>query len=144
MTRTRSSKKVRVGIIGVGNCASSLVQGLSYYRGATLNEPPPGLMNVSLGGYELADVEISAAFDISAHKVGKDVSEAIYASPNNTMRFANAERTGVIVQRGPTFDGLGKYTRDAVPESDAPVADVTDALVRSNTDVVVSYLPVGS
>jgi len=144
MTRTRSPKKVRVGIIGVGNCASSFVQGLSYYRTAALNEPPPGLMNVSLGGYELADVEVAAAFDVSAHKVGRDVSEAIHASPNNTVRFAEVQRTGVIVQRGPTIDGLGKYTRDAVPESDAPAVDVTDVLVRSGTDVVVSYLPVGS
>jgi myo-inositol-1-phosphate synthase len=138
------SSGVRVGIIGVGNCASSFVQGLSYYRGARSNEPPPGLMHVALGGYEVGDIEISAAFDVAAAKVGVDVGDAIFAAPNNTCRFANVAAQGVRVERGRTLDGLGRYVRDAIPESDAPVADVTEVLVRSRTDVVVSYLPVGS
>jgi myo-inositol-1-phosphate synthase len=138
------SRKVRVGIVGVGNCASSFVQGLSYYRDAESNEPIPGLMNVELGGYHISDVEISAAFDVNAAKVGRDVSEAIFVQPNNTERFARPEPTGVQVNRGPTLDGIGRYMRDEIAESDAPVSDVTDILRRSRTDVLVSYLPVGS
>ena len=137
-------RKLRVGIVGVGNCASSFVQGLTYYREAQANEPVPGLMNVELGGYHVGDVEVSAAFDIAASKVGRDVSEAIYAAPNNTQRFANVPKTGIVVRRGRTLDGLGKYLRDEIPESDEPEADVADVLGRSQTDVVVSYLPVGS
>ena len=139
-----SRRKLRVGIVGVGNCASSLVQGLTYYREAKANEPVPGLMNVELGGYHVGDIEISAAFDIAASKVGRDVSEAIYAPPNNTHRFATAPETGTIVHRGRTLDGLGKYLRDEIPESKEREADVTEVLGRSGTDVVVSYLPVGS
>ena len=139
-----SPRKLRVGIVGVGNCASSLVQGLTYYREAKANEPVPGLMNVELGGYHVGDIEISAAFDIAASKVGRDVSEAIYAPPNNTHRFATAPETGTIVHRGRTLDGLGKYLRDEIPESNEREADVTEVLGRSGTDVVVSYLPVGS
>jgi myo-inositol-1-phosphate synthase len=120
------------------------VQGLSYYRGARGNEPPPGLMNVALGEYHVSDIEISAAFDMSAAKVGYDVADAIAARPNNTIRFANVPRTGVRVDRGPTLDGIGKYLRDQIEESDAPVADVSRVLKQSGTDVVVSYLPVGS
>ena len=101
------SKKIRIGIVGVGNCASSFVQGLSFYRRAQTNEPAPGLMNVDVGGYHVSDVEISAAFDISAHKVGRDVSEAIFAQPNNTFRFASVPPSGVFVCRGPTLDGIG-------------------------------------
>ena len=138
------SRKVRLGIVGVGNCASSLVQGLTYYRDAAGNEPVPGLMNVDLGGYHVGDVEVASAFDIAASKVGRDVGEAILAEPNNTIAFAKVDPVGVPVQRGNTLDGLGKYLRDRIPESDAPVADVTRALVDSGTDVVVSYLPVGS
>src|SRR5829696_8901619 len=120
-----SRKTVRVGIVGVGNCASSFVQGLSYYRDANANEPVPGLMNIELGGYHVGDVEISSAFDVGAAKVGRDVSEAIFAAPNNTHRFANVPATGVVVRRGKTLDGLGKYLRDKVEESDAAEADVT-------------------
>jgi myo-inositol-1-phosphate synthase len=120
------------------------VQGLSYYRDAKANEPVPGLMNIELGGYHVGDVEISSAFDVSAAKVGCDVSEAIFAAPNNTHRFANVPATGVVVRRGKTLDGLGKYLRDKVEESDSAEADVTSVLEATRTDVVVSYLPVGS
>ena len=137
-------KKVRVGIVGVGNCASSLVQGLSYYAEATANEPPPGLMNVDLGGYHVSDIEIASAFDIHAGKVGCDVAEAVLLEPNNTYVFAKPGRTGVEVQRGPTLDGIGKYLKDRVEESEAPVIDVAEILRRTKTDVLVSYLPVGS
>jgi myo-inositol-1-phosphate synthase len=138
------SKKVRVCIVGVGNCASSFVQGLSFYRRAQTNEPAAGLMNVEVGGYRVSDVEISAAFDISTTKVGRDVSEAIFAQPNNTFRFASVSPSGVVVSRGPTLDGVGRYLRDDIIESDIAVADVSDVLSRSGTDVVVSYLPTGS
>ncbi len=138
------SKKLRVGLVGVGNCASSFVQGLTYYRDAKANEPVPGLMNVELGGYHVGDIEIASAFDVSAAKVGRDVSQAIFAAPNNTHRFAEVPDTGIVVRRGPTLDGLGKYLRDEVAESPEPEADVADVLARSRTDVVVSYLPVGS
>ncbi|KLK94482.1 inositol-3-phosphate synthase [Microvirga vignae] len=139
-----SSRKVRVGIVGVGNCASSFVQGLSYYRDAKSNEPIPGLMNAELGGYHISDVEISAAFDVNASKVGRDVSEAIFAEPNNTQRFAAVPKSGIIVNRGKTLDGLGKYLRDEIEESPEDEADVTEVLRQSKTDVLVSYLPVGS
>ncbi|QFU17625.1 inositol-3-phosphate synthase [Microvirga thermotolerans] len=138
------SRKVRVGIVGVGNCASSFVQGLTYYRDARNNEPVPGLMNVELGGYHVSDIEIAAAFDISASKVGRDVSEAIFARPNNTQRFSSVPSTGVTVRRGKTLDGLGKYLRDVVEESEDEPADVAEILRQSRTDVLVSYLPVGS
>jgi len=139
-----SSKKVRVGIVGVGNCASSFVQGLSYYKDAQGNEPVPGLMNIELGGYHISDIEVSAAFDVSASKVGRDVSEAIFTAPNNTQRFATVPKSGIVVHRGKTLDGLGKYLRDEIEESQEDEADVTDILRRSRTDVLVSYLPVGS
>jgi myo-inositol-1-phosphate synthase len=138
------SRKVRVGIVGVGNCASSFVQGLEHYRDARGNEPIPGLMNVEIGGYHVADVEISAAFDIDAAKVGRDVSQAIFSGPNNTQRFANVPASGIRVHRGPTLDGLGKYLRDTVSESDEEQADVAGVLRQSGTEIVVSYLPVGS
>jgi len=138
------SKKVRVCIVGVGNCASSFVQGLSFYSRAQTNEPAPGLMNVDVGGYHVGDVEISAAFDISANKVGRDVSEAIFAQPNNTFRFASVPPSGVFVDRGPTLDGIGRYLREDIVEAEAEEADVADVLLRSGTDVVVSYLPTGS
>ena len=136
--------KVRLGIIGIGNCASSLVQGLSYYREAKSNEPVPGLMNVNLGGYHVKDIEISAAFDVNARKVGKDVADAVWASPNNTHRFADVPQTGVTVLRGRTLDGIGEYLREDIEISDETEADVTAALTKSRTDVLVSYLPVGS
>lgn len=137
-------KKLRVGLVGVGNCASSFVQGLTHYAEATTNAPPPGLMHVDLGGYHVGDIEIAAAFDIHAGKVGRDLSEAIGAAPNNTMRFAQPRDLGVTVRRGPTLDGIGKYLADDVEESDAPVSDVAEELRRSGADILVSYLPVGS
>jgi myo-inositol-1-phosphate synthase len=137
-------RKVRFGIVGVGNCASSLIQGLHFYRDADANEPVPGLMNVNLGGYHIRDIEVSAAFDVNARKVGKDVAEAIWASPNNTHRFAGVGPTGVRVMRGPALDGIGQYLRDDIALSDEDEVDVSEALVQSRTDVLVSYLPVGS
>jgi myo-inositol-1-phosphate synthase len=139
-----SRRKLRVGIVGVGNCASSFVQGLSYYAGANANEPVPGLMNVELGGYHIEDIEISAAFDVNAAKVGRDVADAVFTAPNNTQRFASVPETGIVVRRGATLDGLGKYLREEIDESDEPEADVSGILEQSRTDVVVSYLPVGS
>src|SRR3954463_2088081 len=138
------ARKVRIGIVGIGNCASSLVQGLSYYREAKSNEPVPGLMNVNLGGYHVRDIEISAAFDVNASKVGKDVADAVWADPNNTHRFADVPHTGVTVLRGRTLDGIGEYLREDIEVSDEQEADVAAALTRSRTDVLVSYLPVGS
>jgi myo-inositol-1-phosphate synthase len=137
-------RKVRVGIVGVGNCASSFVQGLSYYAAARANEPVPGLMNPEIGGYHVGSIEISAAFDVSASKVGRDVATAVFATPNNTKRFAKVPRTGVRVQRGRTLDGLGRYLREQIEESDAPEADVSKVLEETRTEVLVSYLPVGS
>jgi myo-inositol-1-phosphate synthase len=137
-------RKVRIGIVGVGNCASSLVQGLSYYRKAKSNEPVPGLMNVNLGGYHIRDIEVASAFDVNAAKVGRDVADAVWAEPNNTHRFADLAPTGVTVMRGRTLDGIGQYLRDDIEISDEEEADVTSALTRSRTDVLVSYLPVGS
>jgi myo-inositol-1-phosphate synthase len=138
------SKQIRVGIVGVGNCASSLIQGLTFYRDVQDNEPVPGLMHVNLGGYHVSDIAISAAFDISASKVGCDVSEAIYAEPNNTHRFADVAACGVKVERGQTLDGIGKYLTDKIEESPEPTADVAAILRQTNTDILVSYLPVGS
>jgi myo-inositol-1-phosphate synthase len=137
-------KNVRLAIVGVGNCASSLVQGLEFYRNTETQDAVPGLMNVELGGYRVGDIEISAAFDVSALKVGQDVATAIIAAPNNTIQFAQVSPTGVRVERGPTLDGLGRYLREIVPESDEAVADVTGILRRTATDAVVCYLPVGS
>jgi myo-inositol-1-phosphate synthase len=138
------SETVRVGIVGVGNCASSFVQGLSFYRDANANEPIPGLMNPELGGYRVSDIAISAAWDVNATKVGVDVSQAILASPNNTHGFADVPHSNVVVRRGPTLDGIGKYLRDQIEESDAPASNVAEDLERSGTDVLVSYLPVGA
>lgn len=135
---------VRIAIVGVGNCASSFVQGLAYYRNGTDNEPPAGIISRDVGGYTVDDVEISAAFDIHAGKVGLDVADAIYVAPNNTYRFATVAKTGVMVQRGATYDGLGPYMDDVIPESKLPPVDVADALKGAGTDIVVSYLPVGS
>ncbi len=144
MPVAQSSRSIRVALVGVGNCASSLVQGVSFYKNASDNDRVPGLMHVRLGGYHVGDVTFSAAFDVSATKVGKDLGQAIYAGPNNTERFAEVPALGVKVQRGPTFDGLGAYMEGVVEESAAPVIDVAAALKKSATDVVVSYLPVGS
>src|SRR5258706_2536405 len=138
------SKKVRVCIVGVGNCASSFVQGLSFYSRAQTNEPAPGLMNVDVGGYHVFFFKQKTAYDISANRVGRDVSEAIFAQPNNTFRFASVPPSAVFVDRGPTLDGIGRYLREDIVESKAEEADVADVLLRSGTDVVVSYLPTGS
>jgi myo-inositol-1-phosphate synthase len=138
-------EKVRVAIIGVGNCASSFVQGVHYYRGADPTERVPGLMHVDLGGYQVRDIEFSAAFDIDAEKVGKDLSEAIFAGQNNTLKFADdLPRLGVEVHRGMTHDGLGKYLKEKITKAPGPTADIVEILKESRTDVVVSYLPVGS
>ncbi len=136
--------KVRIAIVGVGNCASSLVQGLTYYRDADPEDSVPGLMHVEMGGYHVADVEVVAAFDVDANKVGKDVAEAIWTEPNNTIRFSDVPSTGVIVQRGRTLDGLGTFYREVVTESTAPEADVVQVLEDAKADVLVCYLPVGS
>ncbi|CAO3451919.1 Inositol-1-phosphate synthase (EC 5.5.1.4) [Azospirillum argentinense] len=139
-----TGKKLRVAIAGVGNCASSFVQGVSYYADAQVNEPPPGLMTLDLGGYRVGDIEMSAAFDVSAAKVGRDLSDAIFAPPNNTCRFATPRASGVRVERGPTLDGIGRYLAGDIEESgEAPIA-IAGALRRSGTDILVSYLPVGS
>ena len=136
--------EIRIGIVGVGNCASSLVQGIAFYRGAASNSPVPGLMNVAVGGYHVGDVVPVAAFDVSAAKVGRDLGEALGAAPNNTATFAAVAPLGVRVERGPTLDGLGRYLRDVVAESEAPPADVAGVLKRARVDVLVCYLPVGS
>jgi myo-inositol-1-phosphate synthase len=135
---------VRVAIVGVGNCASSLVQGVEYYRKADPNDRVPGLMHVAFGDYHVGDVEFVAAFDVDAKKVGRDLAEAIVASENNTIKIADVPPTGITVQRGPTMDGLGKFYRETVAESDEPAVDVAAALRAARVDVVVSYLPVGS
>lgn len=139
-----SDSKIRLAIAGVGNCASSLVQGFEYYRNAEPGDEVPGLMHVELGGYHIRDIEVVAAFDVDADKVGVDVGKAIFASQNNTIRFANPGDLGVEVQRAPTLDGFGKYYRETCVESPAEPVDVTQALRDSGADVLVSYLPVGS
>lgn len=140
----RNDGKVRVAIIGVGNCASSLVQGVQYYRDATVDDFVPGLMHVDLGGYHVRDIEFSAAFDIDANKVGHDLGEAIFAEPNNTITFADVPKLGVTVERGMTHDGIGKYVGELVTKAPGPTADIVRILRETETDVVVSYLPVGS
>ena len=139
-----NAKKVRVAIIGVGNCASSLVQGVHYYREAKPDDFIPGLMHVNLGGYHIRDVEFSAAFDIDATKVDKDVSEAIYAGQNNTYRFADVPKLGAKVYRGMTHDGLGKYLSRVIKKAPRQTDDIVHILKDTGTDVVINYLPVGS
>lgn len=138
------SRKVRVAIIGVGNCASSFVQGVHYYQDAPVDTPVPGLMHVNLGGYHVGDIEIVAAFDIDKNKVGKDIATAIYTEPNNTYKFAEVPKTGVKVHRGMTHDGLGKYLSKIIEKAPGPTDDVAGILKATKADVVVSYLPVGS
>jgi myo-inositol-1-phosphate synthase len=138
------SKTVRVAIVGVGNCASALVQGLFKYRDAQPDEFVPGLMHVDLGGYHVRDIEIVAAFDVDDRKVGKDVSEAIFSGENNTVRFADVPHLGVTVQRGNMLDGLGQYLNEVIPEAEGAPADVVRALKDARADVLVNYLPVGS
>jgi myo-inositol-1-phosphate synthase len=136
--------KVRVAIIGVGNCASSLVQGVEYYKNADPDEFVPGLMHVDLGGYHVGDVEFTAAFDVTTDKVGKDLSEAIWGHPNNTIKFADVPKTGITVSRGMTHDGIGKYLEDVVEKAPGETDDVVGILKETGTDVVVNFLPVGS
>src|SRR2546429_8452575 len=142
--RGSRNKRIRVAIIGVGNCASSLVQGVHYYRNAKPGERIPGIMHVDLGGYHIRDVDFVAAFDVDRNKVGKDLAEAIYAPPNNTYRFADVPRTGVRVSRGMTHDGIGKYLSEVVRKAPGETDDVVGILLDRKVDVVVSYLPVRS
>jgi myo-inositol-1-phosphate synthase len=137
-------ERVRVAIVGVGNCASSFVQGVHYYRDADPAEQVPGLMHVDLGGYQVSDIEFTAAFDIDSDKVGKDLSEAIYAGQNNTIRFSDVPRLGVPVHRGMTHDGLGKYLKEKIEKAPGETDDIVGILQETNTDVLVCYLPVGS
>lgn len=139
-----ASGDVRVAIVGVGNCASSLVQGVQYYKDADENVTVPGLMHVKLGQYHVRDVKFVAAFDVDAKKVGFDLSEAIFASENNTIKIADVPPTNVTVQRGPTLDGIGKYYSETIEISDVESVDVVKALKDNKVDVMVSYLPVGS
>ncbi len=139
-----TGKKVRVAIIGVGNCASSFVQGVQFYKNASETDRVPGLMHVNLGGYHISDIEFSAAFDIVDTKVGKDLSEAVFAYPNNTFKFSDVPHLGVNVDRGMTHDGLGKYLSQILKKAPGPTADIVKILKDTGTDVVVNYLPVGS
>jgi myo-inositol-1-phosphate synthase len=140
----RSDDRVRVAIIGVGNCANSLVQGIHHYRDAVPDDFVPGLMHVELGGYHVRDIELTAAFDVTKDKVGKDLADAIWAHPNDTYRFADVPKTGIKVSRGMTHDGIGKYLSEVVEKASGPTDDVVGILRETGTDVVVNYLPVGS
>src|SRR5688572_18386225 len=137
------SKKVRVGVVGVGNCASSLVQGVHYYRDAAEDALVPGLMHPRLGDYHVGDVEFACAFDVDRNKVGKDLGQAIYAQPNNTTRFADVGKLGVPVHAGDQLDGIGRYTAELVKPVDGPRSDVARILEDTGTDVLINYLPVG-
>ncbi|PIW17948.1 MAG: inositol-3-phosphate synthase, partial [Anaerolineae bacterium CG17_big_fil_post_rev_8_21_14_2_50_57_27] len=139
-----SKKKVRVAIIGVGNCASSLIQGVHYYKDTADDASVPGLMHVNLGGYHIHDIEFTLGIDINVTKVGKDLAEAIFAEPNNTYKFTDVPRLNVPVVRGMTHDGLGKYLLQVIEKAPGPTADIVKLLRETRTDVVVSYLPVGS
>jgi myo-inositol-1-phosphate synthase len=136
--------KVRVAIIGVGNCASSFVQGVEFYKNAKDDDFVPGLMHVNLGGYHIRDIEFSAAFDIDKNKVGKDLSEAIFTYPNNTYKFSHVPSSDIPVHRGMTHDGLGEYLSKIIQKAPGPTADIVKILKETKTDVVVNYLPVGS
>uniref|UniRef100_UPI0019593A22 inositol-3-phosphate synthase n=1 Tax=Crenalkalicoccus roseus TaxID=1485588 RepID=UPI0019593A22 len=135
---------LRVGLVGIGNCASSFVQGLVHYRAAKANEPVPGLMNAEIGGYHVSDILLSSAFDVHAGKVGRDLSEAILVPPNNTVSFAPVPPSGIVVRRGPTLDGLGRYMAGEIEESKEPPVDVAGVLRETRTEILVSYLPVGA
>ncbi|MBI5950992.1 MAG: inositol-3-phosphate synthase [Chloroflexi bacterium] len=139
-----TSKKVRVAIIGVGNCASALVQGVQFYKNAKVDEVIPGIMHTKLGDYHVSDIEFTLGIDINAEKVGKDLSEAIFAEPNNTYKFADVPHLDVPVVRGMTHDGLGKYLNEVIKKAPGPTADIVKLLRETHTDVVVNYLPVGS
>jgi myo-inositol-1-phosphate synthase len=140
----RPNDRVRVALVGVGNCANSLLQGVEYYKDSPDDQFVPGLMHVNLGGYHIRDIEFTAAFDVTTDKVGKDLSEAIWAHPNDTIKFAEVPKTGIEVQRGMTHDGLGKYISEVVTKAPGETADVVGILRDTKTDVVVNYLPVGS
>ena len=139
-----TNKKIRVAIIGVGNCASSLVQGIQYYKNANVSDRVPGVMHVNLGGYHINDIEFTAAFDVVDTKVGKDLSEAVFAYPNNTYKFSDVPHLNAPVYRGMTHDGLGKYLSQIVKKAPGPTADIVGILKDTKTDVVINYLPVGS
>jgi myo-inositol-1-phosphate synthase len=138
------SEKVRVAIVGVGNCANSFIQGVEHYKNADPEKAVPGLMHVDLGGYHVRDIEFSAAFDIDSDKVGKELSEAIWSGQNNTIKFAEVPKLDVEVMRGMTHDGLGKYLSEKITKAPGKTADIVEVLKETKTDVVVSYLPVGS
>jgi myo-inositol-1-phosphate synthase len=140
----RSEDRVRVAVIGVGNCANSLMQGVQFYKDASADEFVPGLMHVDLGGYHVSDIEFTAAFDVTSDKVGKDLSEAIWAHPNDTIKFADVPKTGVTVSRGMTHDGIGKFLSEVVEKAPGDTDDVVRILKETGTDVVVNFLPVGS
>jgi myo-inositol-1-phosphate synthase len=142
--KARSDDRVRVALVGVGNCANSLLQGVEYYKDAPDDQFVPGLMHVNLGGYHIRDIEFTAAFDVTTDKVGKELSEAIWAHPNDTIKFAEVPKTGIKVQRGMTHDGLGKYISEVVTKAPGETDDVVGILRDTQTDVVVNYLPVGS
>lgn len=144
MAKNKKNGKVRVAIIGVGNCASSMVQGVQYYRDAADDEEIPGLMHAKIGGYHVRDIEFSAAFDVVESKVGKDLSEAIWADPNNTTKFADVPYLNVPVSRGMTHDGIGKYLSTVVKKAPGPTDNIVDILKSTGTDVVVNFMPVGS
>jgi myo-inositol-1-phosphate synthase len=136
--------RIRVAVVGIGNCASSLIQGVEFYRRAAGHSPIPGIMHLELGGYHIGDIEFVAAFDIAVGKVGCDLAQAIFASPNNTERFSSVPATGVEVRRGPSYDGIGRYLRDVVIESPIAEVDVAKTLRATGVEIVVSYLPVGA
>jgi len=141
---TTGKGDIRVAIVGVGNCANSLVQGVEYYKDAAIDQEIPGLMHAVVGGYHISSVKFVAAFDVDAKKVGLDLADAIWASENNTIKFSNVAKTGVPVLRGVTNDGLGKYYKETIKESEAPAVDVVKALKDEAVDVLICYLPVGS
>src|SRR5438034_11169808 len=138
----RVDDRVRVALVGVGNCANSLLQGVEYYKEAPDDQFVPGLMHVNLGGYHVHDIEFTAAFDVTKDKVGKDLADAIWAHPNDTYRFADVPKTGIKVSRGMTHDGIGKYVSEIVHKAEGSTDDVVGILKETNTDVVVNYLPV--
>jgi len=135
---------IRVGIVGVGNCANSLVQGVTYYKNAAIDQEIPGLMHAVVGGYHINNVKFVAAFDVDKKKVGLDLADAIWASENNTIKFSDVAKTGVLVQRGLTLDGLGKYYKETIEESEATAVDIVAALKAEEVEVLICYLPVGS
>ncbi len=136
--------KIRVAIVGVGNCANSLVQGVTYYKDAAIDQEIPGLMHANLGGYHISDIEFVGAYDVDAKKVGLDLADAMWASENNTIKFATVAKTGITVERGTTLDGLGRYYRETISESDATPVDMVASLKEKKVDVLICYLPVGS